>query len=133
MGVNPPLPAIFYSLSEWVAILSVRRLKTKSIKAYLTDVRSAYMDISFEDLNVFHSPRLKRVLNDTRRLRDEAETQKRRPITRDILLQILSHFDFFIKHNATIRAAFYLAFATFLRMGEFTYESKDLHNEDFHN
>lgn len=132
MGVNPPLPATFYSLSEWVAVLSAKRLKTKSIKAYLTGVRSVHVDMGFEDLDVFHSPRLKRVLDGTRRLRGEAETQERRPITKDILLQILLHFDSSTKHGATIRAAFCLAFAAFLRVGEFTYESRDLNDEDFH-
>lgn len=130
-GINPPFPATFHSLSDWVASLSVKRVKTKSIKAYLTGIRSAHVDMGFEDLDVFHSPRLKRIIDGSRRLRGEIDTQERCPITKDVLLKILPHFDRSTKHGATIQAAFCLAFAAFLRVGEFTYEPKDLREEDF--
>ena len=68
-GINPAFPATFLSLGSWVASLSAKRVETKSIEAYLTGVRSAHVDMGFEDLKVFHSAGLKRVLDGTRRLR----------------------------------------------------------------
>ena len=58
--VKPPFAATFNSLAEWVASLSVKRFKAKSIKAYLTGVRSAHIDMGFDDSDVFRSARLKR-------------------------------------------------------------------------
>ena len=131
--IQPFFPATFLSLGTWVATLSTRRVKTKSIKTYLTGVRSAHVDMGFENLTVFHSAQLKRVVNDTRRLRGEGETRERYSITKDILLRLLKCFHKTIKHDVTMQAVFYLAFAAFLRMSEFTYESKDLRDEDFDN
>ena len=72
---------------EWVAHLGNKRVKATTIKAYLTDLRSAHIDIGFEeDLDAFHSLSLQRVIAGIRRLRGEAGTQERRPITKDLLL-----------------------------------------------
>ena len=87
--------------------------------------------MGLEALKIFHSARLKRFLDDTRRLRGETDTQERCPITKDILLQILTDSSRSIKHGTTIQAAFCLAFAAFLRVGELTHESRDLRDEDF--
>ena len=91
------------------------------------------MNMGFEDLTVFHSAQLKRVVDDTRRLRDEGEIRERCLITKDVLLRLLKCFHKIIKHDTTIQAAFCLAFAVFLRVSEFTYESKDLRDENFDN
>ena len=124
---------IFLSLRTWVTTLSIRRVKTKFIKAYLIDVRSAYVNIEFENLIVFHSAQLKRVINDTRRLRDEDEIRERCLITKNVLLRLLKCFYKIIKHNITIQIVFYLVFIVFLRISEFIYESKDLRDENFDN
>ena len=47
------------------------------------------------------------------------------PITRPILLAILATFDTNTQRRATYHAAFSLAFASFLRMGEFTWSAID--------
>ena len=91
------------------------------------------MDMGFENLIVFHSAQLKRVVDDTRRLRDEGETRERCLITKNILLRLLKCFHKIIKHNITMQTVFYLVFITFLRISEFTNESKDLRDEDFDN
>ena len=64
----------------------------------------------------------------TRRVK--TDTQERCPFTKDVL-RILPHLSRSIKHGATIQAAFCLAFAALVRVGEFTYESRDLCDEDF--
>ena len=89
--------------------------------------------MGFEDLTVFHSAQLKRVVDDTRRLRDEDETRERCLITKNVLLRLLKCFHKITKHNITMQTVFYLAFTAFLRVSEFTYESKDLRDENFDN
>lgn len=51
----------------------------------------------------------------------EEDTRERRPITRDILLKLISRFDQTTLEGANLHAAFCLTFAGLLRMGEFTY------------
>ena len=87
----------------------------------------------FENLIVFHSAQLKRVVDNTRRLRDEDETRERYLITKNILLRLLKCFYKIIKHNITIQIVFYLVFIVFLKISEFIYESKDLRDENFDN
>ena len=64
-------------------------------------------------------------------MRGEARSLERRPITKDLLLQILSYFSLRTREGVTLYAAFCLVFATFLRVGEFTYTIKDLNDPDF--
>lgn len=90
-----------------------------------------HVDMGYEDLSAFHSPQLKRVITGLRRMRGEAGTLERRPITKDLLLQMFPYFDCKTREGATLHASFCLAFAAFLRVGEFTYTAKDLEDPDF--
>ena len=83
---TPSFPATVNSLVNWIAHLSTRRVKAKTIKAYLTGVRSAHVDLGYEDLIVFHNPQLQRIIAGIRRLRGEAGIKQRRSITKDLLL-----------------------------------------------
>ena len=89
------------------------------------------MDMGYEDLDVFSHLQLQRCIAGVRRLRGEADTKERRPITRDVLLQILTSFDKTTLLGATLHASFCLAFAGFLRIGEFTWSGPDLLQHDF--
>lgn len=122
---TPPFPATVQSLASWVASLGHRRLQVKSIKSYITGVRSAQLDIGATraELEVFHHPSLERLVNGIKRLQGEAGRRERRPITRPILLQMLALLNQDTLHGATFHAAFSLAFAAFLRIGEFTHSA----------
>ena len=74
---------------------------------------------------------LQRIVAGIRRLRGEAGTKERRPITRDLLLRLLATCNKNTMHGANIYAAFCLAFAGFLRIGEFTYSAEDRNDPDF--
>ena len=87
--------------------------------------------MEYGDLSAFHSLRLQRVIAGIRRKHGEAGTQERRPITKDLLLQMLPHLNQKSREGATLSAAFCLAFAAFLRIGEFTYTSSDRQSADF--
>ena len=85
----------------------------------------------FDDSDVFHNARLKRIVAGSHRLQGEIDTHERCSITKDVLVRISPYFDHTIKHDATIQATFCLTFAVFLRVGESTYESRDLRDKKF--
>ena len=130
-GIKPAFPASSQTLCDWVAHLGNKRPKSKTLKSYVTGVRSVHVDMGYEDLAAFHSPQLERVIAGLRRMRGEAGSLERRPITKDLLLQMLPYFSLRTREGVTLYAAFCLAFAAFLRVGEFTYSTKDLNDPDF--
>lgn len=64
---------------------------------------------------------LKKIITSIKRLKGEKNKREKQLITRQILIQLLNHFDEKSLFGATLRAAYALAFAVFLRCGEFTY------------
>ena len=106
-------------------------MQVQTVKKYLTAVRSTHVDMGCEGLDVFHSPQLQRMIAGMRRLRGEAGTKERHPITKDILLKLLPQLDQSTEEGMTMYSAFCLAFAGFLRTGEFTYSARDWEDEEF--
>lgn len=129
---KPLFPATFRTLSTWVADMGEKRILPRSIKLYLTRVRSFQVDIGAtkNELEVFHHPTLERIIQVIRPLRGEPNVKERLPITRPILLKMLGLLDTTTRIGATLHAAFCLAFAGFLRIGEFTW-SKIYQQGDF--
>ena len=128
-----PFSATLTALASWIAELSTKRVKAQTVKKYLTALRSAHVDMGYDGLAVFHHPQLQRIIADMRRLRGKPDTKERCPITKDVLLRLLPLFDCATRGGMTMYAAFCLAFAGFLRAGEFTYSAHDWeHEEEFH-
>ena len=78
---------------------------------------------------MFHYPTLERIIQGICRLRREPKVKERLPITRFILLEVLALFDTTTHTETTFHAAFCLAFAGFLRIGEFTWSKADQQGE----
>jgi len=101
-------------------------VKVKNLKLYLSGLKSYHLDLGIE-YTAFSDPRLERTIQGMKRDHNEPERRVRTPLTRPALLRILSHlsaanYDYIVLHYA-----FTLAFAGFLRVGEFTYRETDMH------
>jgi len=90
------------------------------MKLYLSGIKSYQLDLGIE-CSMFSDPRLERTLQGIKRDHNEPDCQNRTPLTRTCLIQILSALGNKSYNEAVTCAAFSLAFAAFLRVGEFTY------------
>lgn len=104
---------------EWVCSLG-GQVQPKTIKAYLSHVRSLHIDNDL-DFSPTESPMVQRVIRGIKRYHGEKDRKPKLPITLPILLTLLHH----IKEANSLdyqmlTAACCLAFAAFLRCGEFT-------------
>jgi len=94
------------------------------MKLYLSGIKSYQLDIGI-DCTAFSDPRLERTLHRIKRDHAEPERRIRTPLTRPLLLSILNQLAIPNYDNAVFKAAFTLALAGFLRVGEFTYRKAD--------
>ena len=110
-------------LIEWLCSLA-GTVKTKTLKLYLAGIRSYQLHLGI-DCSAFSDPRLERTIQGIKRNHIEPERRSRTPLTRPYLLQHLASLSFPSCDNLVLRVAFTLAFAGFLRVGEFTYKAAD--------
>ena len=117
-------PAKAIWLIEWLVSLA-GTVKVKTLKLYLAGVKSYQLDLGLE-CSAFIDPRLERTIQEIKRDHNEPERRSRTPLTRPYLLQILTCLSRLDYNHVVLRAAFTLAFAAFLRVGEFTYRATDI-------
>lgn len=128
----PPFPVTLQSLASWITDLDKRNINPKTIKTYLTGLRSCLVDFGVpQGLDIFHHPSINRMIVGVQRRRGDTVKRERLPITKDILLQLVLRLDITTEPHAIIHAAYCLAFAGFLRAGEFTYSKRDLEDSNF--
>lgn len=118
------LPATRHWVIEWITSLA-GRVKVKTMKQYLSGLRSNHVDLGLP-VTAFQDERLERVIRGIKRDHAEPHRRERSPLTRDYLLRILRQLHPPSYTNKMLKAAFTLAFAGFLRVGEFTYQLADL-------
>jgi len=94
------------------------------MKLYLAGIKSYQLDLGIE-CSAFLDPHLERTIQGIKRDHGEPDRRIRTPLTRPHLLRILQHLPHRNYDTIVTRAAFTLAFAGFLRVGEFTYSEKD--------
>jgi len=103
------------------------------MKLDLSGQKSYQLDLGIE-CSMFSDPRLERTVQGIKRDHNEPDRRDRTPLTRACLIQILSVRGNTSYNEAVTRAAFSLAFAAFLRVGEFTYRQTDIDTGPlFHN
>jgi hypothetical protein len=118
-------PASEQQLLVWVSKLGERGLRTKTIKSYLTGLKSLHVDLGL-GTKPFGNPRLQRIIRGINRFQGEPNRKERLPITRNLLIRLLSLLDRNDPRDANLYGAFCLAHAGFLRAGEFTWSENNL-------
>ena len=108
-----------------MAVLACRVNQSENNETLLNTIKSYQLDLGI-DCTAFTDPRLERTLQGIKRDHCEPARRTRTPLTRPHLLHILHHLGRSDYDDLMIRAAFTLAFASFLRIGEFTYKAIDL-------
>jgi integrase len=121
-------PATSYNLCLWVDSMAAQcpPLLAKTIGAYLVGLRSLHIDLGLSVDQFENNPRLNRMVRGVKRSRATPEEKPRLPITRPLLLAILALLDRNQPTEMTLYAAFCLAYAGFLRIGEFTWSEVSL-------
>jgi hypothetical protein len=119
---------IIESLRSWIFALDTRKLKAKSIKAYLIEIRSYHVDMKHLDeiLRIFQSNSLQRMINEIKNVHEKASTQERLSIVKFILMQLLETLDTLTLLDAILYSTFILAFAALLRLDEITWIDENI-------
>lgn len=126
------LPATPRVIVEWVASLGARALQPKTIKSYLSAVRSLHVDEGLP-FDACESETVRRVIRGIKRFYGEKVRNPKLPITLGILQQLAAvSGDCSIRNNAVFDAAMKLAWAGFLRCGEFTLGTGEKFNPAVH-
>lgn len=130
-----PWPAERTILTDWITGKAygtqaphMRQIKGTTLQSYVSALRSVHTDLGFST-EVFDDGHAQRFINGAKNIFPTAPTKQRDPITRDVLLKLLSSKACQGENpidRVNVNAAFTTAFAGFLRVGEFTYKTRHL-------
>ena len=108
----------------------MQRVKPATAKAYLGALRSLHLQSNY-DIAAFDDPRIELVLRGGKRIYGEGPRRTRLPLTSEVLTQIIPYITH-DKDGLNLKAALCVAFAGFLRSGEFTWETWDALSSQTH-
>ena len=111
-------PALIDFLAVWITIMIIK-IKIKTIKKYLQDLRSYHIDMNLDE-SIFNNSYLERIIRDGKRYYKNIDRWERFLITREIFIHILQQIpDIYDELNNKI--ALCLGFSVFLHIEEFIY------------
>ena len=134
-GFTKAWPATQKSLGSWIVERAwgnttplMGQLQGTTIRTYVAALRSVHVDLDLPT-TVFESPHTQRLINGAINLFPARSKIDRRPLSREMLLKVISPAA--TKGETSIdtlnaNAAFTMAFAGFMRMGEFTHKQAEL-------
>ncbi|KAF5362796.1 hypothetical protein D9757_011021 [Collybiopsis confluens] len=126
------LPATTLGILEWVASLGDRALQPKTIKAYLSSVRSLHVDAGLA-FDAIESPTVQRLICGIKRYYGEKPRHPKLPITAAIMEKLSDTApNVLLQDDMNFGAAYKLAWSGLLRCGEFTVGEKDIFNPAVH-
>ncbi|KAJ3453583.1 hypothetical protein MRS44_017830 [Fusarium solani] len=136
----PAWPASRHSLILWLTSRLLGNSGQKSVKpdtalADLAALRAYHID-NFLDDKLFYNRHFRRLIDGARRLSPTAKVRVRKPISREAITALSAGLDTLplqpsqmtvdLRDDLNFAAACRVAFAGFLRVGEFTYKREDL-------
>jgi hypothetical protein len=123
------------SLSAWIVERAwgnttpgMSQLQGSTLRVYVSALRSVHVDLNLRT-EVFESAHTQRLINSAINLFPARKESQRLPLTRDVLLKVISPAataEESTVNRLNANAAFTMAFAGFMRMGEFTHKEGDL-------
>ncbi|KAF5393592.1 hypothetical protein D9757_000002 [Collybiopsis confluens] len=126
------LPATVPGILEWVSSLGDRALQPKTIKSYLSSVRSLHVDAGLP-FDACESPTVQRLIRGIKRYYGEKARNPKLPVTAALMDKLASfRYVSFGRDEANFDAAYKLAWSGFLRCGEFTVGDKEIFNPAVH-
>ena len=113
-------------LANWIAE-EVQSNKVQTVKQYLSALRSKHIDKGLP-VSVFSDPRITRILTGAQRTYGATPKRERLEITKDIVLKMLITIDTSTFNGLNVYASFCVAFSSFFRPGELTWDKWDPNN-----
>lgn len=130
---TPAWPATVQTLAAWITArtfgsMGQGRIQATTLASYFSALRSVHVDMALP-VTVFDEEHLRRMLAGAHHAFVKVPAPARLSLSRDLLLRLLTpeavagepYID-----TVNLNAAFTLAFAGFLRIGEFTYKEPEL-------
>jgi hypothetical protein len=121
-----PYPSSFRAASHWIAHL-MHSVKPSTAKRYIGALRSLHVQAGFDTTGIDDN-HIPLILCGGKRIYVEGAKAIRYPLTSDNLCRVVCEIDD-SEEGTNLKAAFCVAFAAFLRSGEFTWDtwSSDSH------